>query len=125
MIYGLGNDIVEVSRIQANIVSYGSRFLDRIYTSTEQAYCQRYSDAAPHFAGRFAAKEAIVKALGIGFGQQASWLDVEIINNDRGRPDVHLSDQLANQFDNPTILITISHCREYATATAIWTTKRK
>lgn len=120
MVHGIGNDIIEVSRIEANLKKYGQKFLDRIYTLEEQTYCLRHRDAARHFAGRFAAKEAIIKAIGTGFRDGLGWLDIEISNDTHGKPVVNLSSKLSEQFDSPRILITISHCREYATAFALW-----
>lgn len=120
MIKGVGNDIIEISRIRASIARHDRHFLNKIYTKHEQDYCFRYQDPAPHFAGRFAAKEAIVKALGTGFRVGISWLDIEIQNTPEGKPYPILSAALNNAFDQPELLIAISHCREYATATAIF-----
>lgn len=119
MVQNLGNDIIEVSRIQANFEKYGQRFLDRIFNLEEQEYCLRFKDPAPHLAGRFAAKEAIAKALGTGLGSKLSWLDITVKNNEQGAPTVHLSTRAKFLFNNPKILISISHCREYASAVAI------
>lgn len=121
MILGIGNDIIEIERIRANIEEYGSRFLNRIFTPQEQDYCLKHKDPAPHFAGRFAAKEAAVKALGTGFREGLHWLDVEIIPDSKGKPILQTSSLLNILFNNPHLLISISHCRTYATAVAIWT----
>ncbi len=120
MILGIGNDIIEIDRIKSNIERYQQRFLDRIFTSREQAYCLKRKEPAIHFAGRFAAKEAIVKALGTGFSQGISWLDIEICNDEKGKPTVIVSPYIAEHFDCPNLSISISHCRDYATAFAIW-----
>jgi holo-[acyl-carrier protein] synthase len=120
MILGIGNDIIEIERIKENIQRYQQRFLDRVFTSHEQGYCQKRKVPALHFAGRFAAKEAIVKALGTGFSNGLTWLDIEINNDALGKPFVQLSPKAEKLFDSPTLLISISHCREYATAFAIW-----
>lgn len=119
-IYGLGTDILEIARLRRLIESHGTKALSRLFTPKERLYCLKHKDPVPHFAGRFSAKEAIVKALGCGFGKQASWHDIEILNNDQGKPDVFLSPALAAKFKNPKILLSISHCKNYATATAIW-----
>ena len=71
-------------------------------------------------SGRFSAKEAIAKALGTGFGHLLSWLDIEILNDKAGKPIVSFSDGAKTQFQSPTILVSISHCKTYATAFAIW-----
>ncbi len=118
---GIGTDIIEIDRIEKAIAKYKQRFLDRIFTQNEQEYCQKHRTAARHFAGRFAAKEAIVKALGTGFHNSISWLDIEIINDAAGKPVVHLSNHLNNLLDHPRILLSISHCHQYATACAIYT----
>ena len=81
----------------------------------EQRYCLKYGEAARHFAGRFAAKEAIVKALGTGFSG-ISWTDIEIVNDENGKPYANLS----QKFQNIQMLLSISHCHAYATAVAIW-----
>jgi len=119
MIQGLGNDIIEISRIEKAIQRYGQRFLDRIFTAKEQSYCLRHHQSGQHFAGRFAAKEAIVKALGIGFREGITWLDIEILNDTYGKPTVFLSQSLQDAHPNSQVLISISHCKEYASAVAI------
>ena len=115
MIYSIGTDIIEVKRIEQAIERFGKHFLDRLFCAEEQNYCNRFRDSGRHFAGRFAAKEAIVKALGKG----VNWLDITISNDSHGKPIVILSDNLMHMFDSPNILISISHCREYATAFAL------
>ena len=112
MIEGIGTDIIEIDRIRENIEKHGSQFLDRLFSKKEQDYCHKYKDPAPHFAGRFAAKEAISKALGTGFGAELSFLDIEIINDEMGKPVVTLSKKL-------NIHLSISHCNSFATATAL------
>lgn len=117
---GLGNDIIEIDRVRHGFEAHGKAFLDRLFTSKEQTYCQTHQDPFPRYAGRFAAKEAIVKALGCGFGAEAGWHDIEIIADAKGKPIVYISEDLKKRFDNPNILITISHCKEYAAAVALW-----
>jgi holo-[acyl-carrier protein] synthase len=119
MIYGIGTDIIEVKRIEDSIERFGQRFLDRIFSIDEQAYCLNHRDAGRHFAGRFAAKEAIVKALGTGFRNGIGWLDIEIYNDGHGKPIARLSNQLKEAFDSPIIHLSISHGKDYATAFAI------
>jgi holo-[acyl-carrier protein] synthase len=119
MILGLGNDIIEVPRIRESIERHGQRFLDRIFTETEQEYCARYKESARHYAGRFAAKEAIVKALGVGISASISWLDIEILNDPQGKPVVHISPTAMQILNDPVLLVSISHCKEYASAVAI------
>ena len=118
-ILGIGTDIIEIERIRDNLTQESERFLNRLFTPAEQAYCAQHKDSAPHVAGRFCAKEAIVKALGVGVGAVASWLDIEILNDAAGKPIVHLSPKLQKNYPASHVLVSISHCRLYATATAI------
>ena len=83
-IIGLGLDATDIGRIRATIDRYGTRFLTRIFTEGEVAYCMRRREPAIHFAGRFAAKEAAMKALGTGHSQGVLWRDVEVVR--RGGP---------------------------------------
>jgi len=119
-IHGLGNDIIEIDRMRQSIDRHGLHFLNRLFTQREQDYCYKFKDPVPHFAGRFAAKESIVKALGTGFGAQVSWHDIEVLNDELGKPIVTLTPTLQKQFNNPTILVSISHSSTHATAVAIW-----
>jgi len=119
MTKGLGIDIIEVARIEKAILRHEKKFLDHIFTLKEQAYCQKHKISARHFSGRFAAKEAIVKALGTGINKDIGWTDIEILNDEKGKPIVNLSANVAKLFNNPTIQISISHCKEYATAVAL------
>jgi len=128
MIQGIGTDIIEIERIRKAVERYGHRFLNRIYTHREQEYCLAHRDSAPRLAGRFAAKEAVLKAIGTGLRTEISWLDIEIINNHDGKPEVVLSDHLKEllSFDqNSSIEISISHCHAYATAFAIRSTQNE
>jgi holo-[acyl-carrier protein] synthase len=119
MVEGLGNDIVEIKRVRGSIERHGLHFINRLFSQKEQDYCYRFQDPAPHFAGRFAGKEAIAKALGTGFGASLSWHDIEILNNELGKPVVHLSDTVRKNHNNIQILLSISHSEDYATAVAI------
>lgn len=119
MIKNIGNDIIEVSRIKKAWIRHGERFLDKIFTAKEQTYClSKKAFPERHLAGRFAAKEALAKALGTGFGA-VSWLDLEIINDESGKPFVNLSPKLVEAYGSLEFLVSISHCNEYATAVAI------
>ena len=120
MVKGLGNDIIEVDRIQKAIDRHGHHIIERIFTIKEQDYCLTFSNPMPRFAGRFAAKEAVSKALGTGLNSDVFWHDIEILNDENGKPFVALSKKLINKFNNPEILISISHTEQYAAAVAIW-----
>jgi phosphopantethiene--protein transferase domain len=124
-IQGLGTDIIEIDRVRKSIERHGMHFLNRLFTQREQDYCYKFKDPVPHFAGRFAAKEAIVKALGTGFGSHVSWHDIEVLNDERGKPIAKVSSQVfedlgKSEEERGEVLVSISHCEAYATATAVW-----
>ncbi len=119
-ILGIGNDIIEIERVRLALKKHGHRLMDRLLSEREKAYCLAFRDPAMRLAGRFAAKEAIVKALGCGFGDKVGWLEIEIINNPEGKPEALLATRLKEHFAHPQLLISISHCKSYATAVAIW-----
>ncbi len=119
MIYGIGTDIIEIERIRQSIRRHGLYLLNRLFTPEEQQYCQKHLDASPHFAGRFAAKEAVSKALGCGLGAALSWLDIEILNDENGKPCAYLSKKAQERFGCVSIHLSISHCKQHAQAFAI------
>ena len=121
-IIGIGTDIVECLRIGRMIEEYGELFLKRVFTDREIHYCQERKRATEHFAGRWAAKEAILKCLGSGWRRGLAWTDMEIRNDPSGQPRVLLcagAKDLAQSLRISDILISISHCRAYATAYAV------
>jgi holo-[acyl-carrier protein] synthase len=123
-ILGIGTDIVECPRIGKMIEQHGELFLRRVYTDREIRYCQARKHAIEHFAGRWAAKEAILKALGTGWSRGISWTDLEIRNDPSGRPKVMIrggSKDVAIRQGITDVLISISHCRTYAVAYALAT----
>jgi holo-[acyl-carrier protein] synthase len=122
-IKGIGTDIIEINRIKEAILRKGDDFLNRLFTKKELEYSYKFKDPYPRLAARFAAKEAIVKALGVGFGKKASFLDIEIINDSNKAPCAILSPSLNSLFNNPIIHLSISHCKSYATAFAIYSSK--
>lgn len=122
MIIGLGTDIVEITRIGQMIERHGELFLQRVYTEAEIRYCQQRKESMQHYAGRWAAKEAVMKTLGTGFTRGVGWQDIEVANVRSGQPKIVLrggAKEFAAKCGIDDILITISHCRTYATATAI------
>jgi len=121
-IYGIGTDIVECLRIAQMIERHGELFITRVYTQHEIEYCQSRKQATQHFAGRWAAKEAVLKALGTGWRRGISWRDVEIRNERSGSPTVALRGGARDYMEQQKIgqvLVSISHCRTHATAYAI------
>jgi holo-[acyl-carrier protein] synthase len=123
MIVGLGTDIVLVERITALVAAHGERFLNRCFTPAEQTYCARSNKRrVEHLAGRFAAKEAILKVLGTGLRQGIAWTDIEVLPDALGKPVVILCGQAADIATSRNITawhISISHITTHATATAI------
>ena len=121
-IFGIGTDIIECPRIGKMIEHHGELFLRRVYTEREIRYCQARKHAIEHFAGRWAAKEAILKAMGTGRSHGISWTNVEVRNGQDGRPQVLVcgaARETAVERGIGNILISISHCRTYATAYAL------
>ncbi|MEE2796728.1 MAG: holo-ACP synthase [Planctomycetota bacterium] len=121
-VLGIGTDITECLRIGKMIERHGELFVQRVYTPKEIEYCRGRRMAMQHFAGRWAAKEAILKALGTGWRQGISWRDVEVLNGSSGRPVVTLmggTQDLAEKMGIGGVLVSISHCRTHATAHAI------
>lgn len=113
-ITGIGTDIIEVGRIKHAMTRHRA-FIARVFTPAEQEYCLSYANPAERFAGRFAAKEAVAKSLGISL----SWQDVEILPADSGNPIVELHGKAADMAHGRSIIVSISHCRSYAVAYAI------
>jgi holo-[acyl-carrier protein] synthase len=121
-VLGIGTDIVECLRIAQMIERHGELFIDRVYTTAEIEYCRCRKQATQHFAGRWAAKEAILKAIGTGWRRGISWRDIEVRNESGGKPTVALrggARDVVEQLGVGEILVTISHCRTHATAFAI------
>src|ERR1700730_6642709 len=99
MLIGTGVDLIEIERIAHSIERYGDRFLRRIYTDHEIAYCTSKRSSAESFAARFAAKEAGAKALGTGISRGVTWLEFEVRREASGRPTLHLSGRAAEVAD--------------------------
>jgi len=121
-ILGIGTDITECLRIARMIERHGELFIARVYTPEEIRYCQSRKQATQHFTGRWAAKEAVLKALGTGWTRGISWRDVEVLNEPGGKPAVLLRDgarRVAQTLGISKVLVTISHCRTHATAYAV------
>jgi len=120
-IVGIGTDIVECLRIGRMIEQHGELFLTRIFTSFEIQFCQARKRATEHFAARWAAKEAILKALGIRWQPTLSWTDMEVRSQRDGRSEVRLAGavrELADTQQVGKILLSTSHCRAFAVAYA-------
>ena len=121
-VIGLGTDVIECLRIAQMIERHGELFIQRVYTKHEIEYCSSRKAATQHYAGRWAAKEAVLKALGTGWARGIGWRDIEIRNDDSGRPTIALAGgarQVCEQLAVADIMISISHCRSHATAYAL------
>ena len=123
MIVGLGVDITEVARIQSAIETSGERFLRRIYTPAERAYCEQFKNKYERFAGRFAAKEAAMKALGTGWRRGVRWVDFEVVREAGGRPTISLHGEaakIAQQAGVQRVSLSITHTATQALAQVIF-----
>ncbi|HXC94330.1 MAG TPA: holo-ACP synthase [Edaphobacter sp.] len=122
MVLGLGTDLIETRRLQESIDRFGERFLARVFTAAEIAYCKRKKNAAESFAARFAAKEAGAKALGTGISHGVSWKEFEVQREASGRPTLHLSGrarELADTMGVKRIQVSLTHSREWAMAVVV------
>lgn len=120
-IFSIGTDIIECVRIAQMIDRHGELFLHRVFTIHEIAYCSARRACNQHYAGRWAAKEAVLKALGTGWSKGIRWTDIETMNAATGAPSITLYNraaEIANKQGICNILISISHCRSHAVAYA-------
>ncbi|HEV2522747.1 MAG TPA: holo-ACP synthase [Candidatus Acidoferrales bacterium] len=123
MIVGLGVDITEVTRIEAVIARRGRPFLERLFTPSEIKYCEKHRHSAERFAGRFAAKEAAMKALGTGWARGVRWLDIEVVREPSGKPTLKLTGEtraIADRLGVKNIAVTITHDGNTALAQVIF-----
>lgn len=120
-VLGVGTDLIETSRI-ADAIAAQERFIFRLFTQQEISYCESFADPLPHYAARFAGKEAIAKALGTGFGKELAWLDLSILPSPSGAPIVHLSPDLEKRLSPSSFILSLSHGKAYASAVALWVT---
>ena len=121
-VLGIGTDIVECLRIAQMIERHGELFITRVYTEYEYEYCSARKAATQHYAGRWAAKEAVLKAMGTGWARGIRWRDIEVRNERGGRPHISLGGgarDVCERLGICEVLISISHCRTHATATAL------
>jgi holo-[acyl-carrier protein] synthase len=121
-VLGVGIDLVENARIQHSLERFGERFLHRVFTEGEIAYCQSMKFPERHFAARFAAKEAVSKAFGTGIGKAMGWRDIDVQRKETGEPFVILSGkakELAEQRNVSSVWISLSHTDHYAAATIV------
>ena len=122
MVLGLGTDLIETQRVHQSIERFGDRFLERIFSPGEIAYCKRKKNASESFAARFAAKEAGAKALGTGISRGVTWKEFEVKRETSGRPSLHLSGraaELARAMGVKRIQLSLTHSRDLAMAVAV------
>lgn len=123
MIVGIGIDIAEPRRLEEAVGRYGRRFLERIFTPREIAYCERRRNKWERYAARFAAKEAAFKALGTGWRRGVRWQEAEVVNQPSGKPTLELSGQareFARRLGVGSISLSLTHSEQFALAQVIF-----
>src|SRR5580692_13057441 len=123
VIVGMGIDVAEVDRIRAVVEAQAERFLKRVYTPAEVAYCEQFKNKYERYAGRFAVKEAAMKALGNGWSRGVRWVDVEVVRQRGGRPSLALKGEakkIADSMGVKNIAVSITHTSEQAIAQVIF-----
>ena len=117
-----GIDIIEISRVKKAVEENGERFVNKVFTLNEIDYCEKRSAAKhQHYAARFAAKEAVAKALGLGMTNGICWTDIEVLKDENGKPLIKLygqAERIAAQMGVKSLNLSLSHCHEYAVANA-------
>jgi len=124
----MGIDIAEVDRVKAAIERHGEKFLKRVYTEREREYCERFKNKYERYAGRFAAKEATMKALGTGWSRGVRWVDVEVVRQSGGRPTISLKGEaakVASALGVERVALSITHTSAQAFAQVIFEGEEK
>jgi holo-[acyl-carrier protein] synthase len=120
MILGIGIDLIEFDRVQASLKKFGARLKNRVFTSGEITYCDaKRTHAFRHYAARFAAKEAVMKALGLGWQAGTSWREIEVVRNKKGQPQIRLTGstaRTAKKLKCKRILLSLTHSQSQAVA---------
>lgn len=122
MICGIGIDLVENDRMDRIIAKWGSKFLQRVFSDGEINYCKKHAQASINFGARFAAKESFVKALGIGLGMGVKLKEIEVVNDQKGKPDLVLWGEAKAQIEKRNIAkvhLSLTHTRSYASAVVL------
>ncbi len=119
MVRGIGIDIIEIGRIRQSVDRLGEHFLRKIFTPLEIAYCASKQNMYQHLAARFAAKEAVGKALSTGWSGEFRWKDVEVMNDPSGQPRVTLSGKLREKLSASSVFLSISHSDSHVVAMVI------
>jgi len=122
MICGMGIDLVENSRVEKIVKKWGDKFINRIFSDEEIKYCDKHVNASIHYGVRFAAKESFLKALGIGLGMGVKLSDIEVINDENGKPSLNLYGEAKNQIKKRKITkvhLSLTHTKNYSTAVVL------
>jgi len=122
MIIGTGVDVVEIARIRKILERLKDRFISRVFTSAEQQFCNQHRDPAPHYAVRFAAKEALFKSIGTGWAKGVTWLDVEVLREQQEAPVLKLhgeAQRLSESMGAHKVHVSLSHSDQWAVAMVI------
>ncbi len=117
-----GIDLVDCPRIEKMVADHGERFLERVFTDKERAYAEGKKNTVEKYAGRFAAKEAILKLMGTGWRGKIAWTDIEVVNNPSGQPEIKLSgevEKIAARLKIKHISVSITHTANFAIASAV------
>ena len=117
-----GIDLVDFPRIESMVARHGERFLDRVFTKREQTDAQAVHNRVEKLAGRFAAKEAVLKLLGTGWRGKIAWTDIEVTNNSSGQPEVRMGGEvkrIADEAGIEQIALSITHTANFAIASAV------
>ncbi len=117
-----GIDLVDCPRIEEMVKRHGERFIKRVFTAAEQAYAEANKDKIEKLAGRFAAKEAVLKLIGTGWRGKIAWTDIEVVNNAAGQPEVTLSGEvkkLAEGLGIEHVSVSITHTANFVIASAV------
>ena len=119
MIYGIGIDLVENERIEKVLERWGEKFLNRVFTEGEMNYCGRHAQSHIHYGARFAIKESFLKAMGVGLGMGIKLNEIEVLNEEGGKPNLILSGGAMQEYEKAGIKknhISITHTKKYASA---------
>jgi len=119
MIQGVGVDVVDVERMRSILTDQGAALIDRVFTDTEVAYCQSKQNPEQHFAARFAAKEAVSKAMQTGWSGIFRWKDVEVVNEPSGAPRILLYNEVAKSLGKSKVHLSLSHTENTVVALAV------
>lgn len=119
MVKGIGVDIIEIARVRRSIEEGGNLFLEKVFTPGEIAYCTARHNAYQHYAARFAAKEAVSKALSTGWAGEFRWKDVEVTNDLSGQPRIAFSGKLGENLNGAAVFVSLSHSESHVVAMVV------